>query len=109
MIQAEIARQLDKKPGTVSNSMKKARKKARYYVEEIAAHISYPAIRILERFLGWLWNKIYDGIVLSHVERLQKIAEEKEAVKQFGSSDSGASLGDILGAALKKNEETTDE
>ena len=34
------------------------------------------------------------------VKALQ-IAEEKEAVAQFGSSDSGASLGDILGAALK--------
>jgi len=31
-----------------------------------------------------------------------QIAEEKEAVAQFGSSDSGASLGDILGAALKE-------
>jgi small subunit ribosomal protein S1 len=31
-----------------------------------------------------------------------EIAEEKEAVAQYGSSDSGASLGDILGAALKK-------
>jgi small subunit ribosomal protein S1 len=31
-----------------------------------------------------------------------QIAEEKEAVEQFGSSDSGASLGDILGAALKQ-------
>ena len=30
------------------------------------------------------------------------MAEEKEAVAQYGSSDSGASLGDILGAALKK-------
>ena len=30
-----------------------------------------------------------------------QIAEEKKAVAQFGSSDSGASLGDILGAALK--------
>ncbi len=30
-----------------------------------------------------------------------EIAEEKEAVAQFGSTDSGASLGDILGAALK--------
>ena len=29
-------------------------------------------------------------------------SEEKEAVAQYGSSDSGASLGDILGAALKK-------
>ena len=31
----------------------------------------------------------------------REIAEEKEAVEQYGSSDSGASLGDILGAALK--------
>ncbi len=31
-----------------------------------------------------------------------EIAEEKEAVAQYGSTDSGASLGDILGAALRK-------
>ena len=31
-----------------------------------------------------------------------EIAEEKDAVAQYGSSDSGASLGDILGAALKR-------
>ncbi len=31
-----------------------------------------------------------------------EIAEEKKAVEQFGSTDSGASLGDILGAALNK-------
>jgi len=30
-----------------------------------------------------------------------EVAEEKEAIAQFGSADSGASLGDILGAALK--------
>ncbi len=33
-----------------------------------------------------------------------EIAEEKEAVAQFGSTDSGASLGEILGAALKKQQ-----
>ncbi|MGR3289747.1 MAG: 30S ribosomal protein S1 [Paracoccaceae bacterium] len=33
--------------------------------------------------------------------KAREIAEEKEAVAQYGSSDSGASLGDILGAALK--------
>ena len=37
-----------------------------------------------------------------------EIAEEKEAVAQFGSSDSGASLGDILGAALRKKEGDND-
>ena len=37
--------------------------------------------------------------------KAREIAEEKEAVEQFGSSDSGASLGDILGAALKKGDD----
>ena len=31
-----------------------------------------------------------------------EMADEKEAIDQFGSSDSGASLGDILGAALRE-------
>ena len=37
------------------------------------------------------------------VKALQ-IAEEKQAVAQYGSSDSGASLGDILGEALKQKQ-----
>jgi len=36
--------------------------------------------------------------------KAREIAEEKEAVAQYGSSASGASLGDILGAALKGDE-----
>jgi small subunit ribosomal protein S1 len=36
-----------------------------------------------------------------------QIAEEKQAVAQYGSSDSGASLGDILGAALKEKAESS--
>ena len=38
-----------------------------------------------------------------------EIAEEKQAVEQYGSSDSGASLGDILGAAMKKRVDGSDE
>ena len=37
--------------------------------------------------------------------KAREIAEEKEAVEQYGSSDSGASLGDILGAALNTGDE----
>ena len=40
--------------------------------------------------------------------KARELAEEKQAVAQFGSSDSGASLGDILGAALKKRRDTED-
>ena len=32
----------------------------------------------------------------------REVEEEKQAMAEFGSADSGASLGDILGAALKK-------
>jgi small subunit ribosomal protein S1 len=38
--------------------------------------------------------------------KAREIAEEKEAVEQYGSSDSGASLGDILGAALKGSDKS---
>jgi small subunit ribosomal protein S1 len=41
--------------------------------------------------------------------KAREISEEKEAVAQYGSSDSGASLGDILGAALKKAVKKEDE
>jgi small subunit ribosomal protein S1 len=40
----------------------------------------------------------------------KEIEEEREAVKEFGSSDSGASLGDILGAAIRRrNQMASDE
>ncbi|MGD9668505.1 MAG: 30S ribosomal protein S1 [Hyphomicrobiaceae bacterium] len=37
-----------------------------------------------------------------------EIAEEKSAVAQYGSSDSGASLGDIFKAAIKKRDDSDD-
>ncbi len=46
------------------------------------------------------FDKVSRRISLSIKAR--EVAEEKEAVEQYGSADSGASLGDILGAALKK-------
>ena len=39
--------------------------------------------------------------------KAREVEEEKKAMQEFGSSDSGASLGDILGAALKQREEAS--
>jgi small subunit ribosomal protein S1 len=39
--------------------------------------------------------------------KAKEVQEEKIAMAEFGSSDSGASLGDILGAALKEREDTS--
>ena len=40
--------------------------------------------------------------------KAREIKEEKEAVQQYGSSDSGASLGDILGPAMGRARELAD-
>jgi small subunit ribosomal protein S1 len=41
--------------------------------------------------------------------KAREMAEEKQAMAEFGSSDSGASLGDILGAALAKKDDDDSE
>jgi small subunit ribosomal protein S1 len=38
-----------------------------------------------------------------------EVAEEKEAIAQYGSSDSGATLGDILGTALRRKDEEAEK
>jgi small subunit ribosomal protein S1 len=38
-----------------------------------------------------------------------EVAEEKEAIAQYGSSDSGATLGDILGTALRRKGEENEK
>jgi small subunit ribosomal protein S1 len=41
--------------------------------------------------------------------KAKEVEEEKKAMAEYGSSDSGASLGDILGAALRRARENTTE
>ena len=39
----------------------------------------------------------------------REIEEDKQAVAEFGTSDSGASLGDILGAAIRRRNQQQGE
>ncbi|MCB9983748.1 MAG: 30S ribosomal protein S1 [Rhodospirillales bacterium] len=41
--------------------------------------------------------------------KAREVDEDKQAMKEFGSTESGASLGDILGAALQENAKGTEE
>jgi small subunit ribosomal protein S1 len=52
-------------------------------------------------------DKASRRVVLS--VKARELDEEKKAMADFGSSDSGASLGDILGAALNRANKKTDE
>lgn len=54
--------------------------KARGYALEIAAHVSYPTVRVIARMLGWLWNRLYSGIELNHIQRLHDVAKTNEVV-----------------------------
>jgi glycerol-3-phosphate O-acyltransferase len=75
-----VRRAIDAEAGEDRALQEKALRKARAYAREIAADISHPAIRIMERFLKWLWNRIYDGVELGHAENLHDVAKDREVV-----------------------------
>jgi small subunit ribosomal protein S1 len=52
-------------------------------------------------------DKASRRVVLS--VKARELDEEKKAMADFGSSDSGASLGDILGAALSRAQKKEEE
>ncbi|NKC32325.1 30S ribosomal protein S1 [Falsiroseomonas selenitidurans] len=39
----------------------------------------------------------------------KEVEEEREAVREYGTTDSGASLGDILGAAIRRRNQSTED
>ena len=71
---------IEAEAGDSRTKLERTTHKARKYAQEIAAHISYPTVRVVERFLGWVWNRIYDGIELGHVDRLHDVARNHEIV-----------------------------
>ena len=55
-------------------SPQKARKQARKYIDEISADYREGLVRLGERLLSRIWNRIYDGIEVSHAERVRELA-----------------------------------
>jgi glycerol-3-phosphate O-acyltransferase len=81
VLRADAVRDLVASEGTRgSRGHNRAQKKARKYAYEIAADLSYPTVRVLERMLAWVWNRIYDGIKLNGIERLRAAADGNELV-----------------------------
>ncbi len=58
----------------------KLEKKASKYIKEIASDYSYTVVRIFDVFLTWLWEKLYQGVEVSGIEKLQNVAETHELV-----------------------------
>ncbi|MCD9485711.1 glycerol-3-phosphate 1-O-acyltransferase PlsB [Photobacterium iliopiscarium] len=56
--------------------VEKVRREAIAMMEEIAANFSYPLIKNGERFLGWLWNKLYQGLNITNAQRIRRLAQD---------------------------------
>jgi len=80
LLAPSVRRAISAEVGDDHKKREAAERRVHEYVEEIAADISFPTIRILMRILRWLWNRIYDGIELNHIERLHDVAKDKVIV-----------------------------
>lgn len=49
-------------------------------VDEIAANYSERVLRIGDRVLSWLWNKLYKGISIANAERVRQLSEDGEEI-----------------------------
>ncbi|WP_150300670.1 glycerol-3-phosphate 1-O-acyltransferase PlsB [Pseudomonas profundi] len=58
----------------------KAKHEATRYANEIASDFTYTIIRFMEVVLSWFWNKLYEGVRVNHIERVQEIARGNEIV-----------------------------
>jgi len=59
---------------------KKLQRRAMRHAREIAADFSSGVLHVVARFLEWLWERIYAGITVHHLDRLQKIAPGNELI-----------------------------
>ena len=45
------------------------------YLDEIAANYSDTLVRVLDRFMGWMWSKIYHGVHVEGGHRIRSLAQ----------------------------------
>ncbi|MFT6218652.1 MAG: glycerol-3-phosphate O-acyltransferase [Cycloclasticus pugetii] len=76
IVQQAIQREIKRK----KLSKNEAEKQAKAYAIEIAAVINIRAAMVLEKVLGWLWNKLYDGIVLHHFARVERLSRKHQII-----------------------------
>lgn len=63
------------KSSTAKSSPEEARREAFKYINEIAADYREGLIRIGDRLLTKIWEKIYDGVEVKHAEKVRELAK----------------------------------
>ncbi|MCG6382944.1 glycerol-3-phosphate 1-O-acyltransferase PlsB [Vibrio fluvialis] len=57
-------------------SLEKARKEAHDMLDEIAADFSYSLVKKGDHILGWLWNRIYQGLNINNAATVRRLAQD---------------------------------
>ncbi len=57
-------------------SLEKAQKEAHSIIDEIAANFSYSLVKKGDKILGWLWNKLYQGLNISNAATVRRLAQD---------------------------------
>ena len=66
--------------------------------------ICFPAAKEMKKAAEEIATELAEHLLKETSIKEIEIQDEKEAMSKYGSKDSGASLGDILGSVLKKKE-----
>lgn len=81
IIESKAVRQAIRRQASESGiNVAKAEAQARKYIREIAADYSHTVIRALEVIFDWVWNRLYDGIRLYNMDKLNKVAKDYEVI-----------------------------
>lgn len=61
-------------------SYKKAQDNALALMKEIASNVSYETVRLSDRVLGWMWNRLYQGIHVHNADRVRELAKNGHSI-----------------------------
>lgn len=81
VVDADAVRQsIDAVAAKEGAKVEQVRRRARSYTLEIAADYSHTVVRSISFMLIALWNKLYDGVVMHHFDKLRAVAPGHEVI-----------------------------
>ncbi len=81
VVDSDAVRQTIENVASKENAkIEQVRRRARSYALEIAADYSHTVVRSISFMLIALWNKLYDGVVMHHFDKLRAVAPGHEVI-----------------------------
>ena len=72
----EISDAIQEEAKSKNISIEKARKNALSMLNEIAANFTYRALKITDYILTWAWNRLYQGLKVTHADPIRELAQK---------------------------------